>query len=616
MPLVSLYVGDLNIQVDETELYNIFNSIGTVTSVKLCRHPNTRRSLGYAYVNFQTAEDAEKAIEEKNFFKIRGRPCRIMYTQHDPKLRKSGKGNLFIKNLPESWDTQKLHTIFLQYGKILSSKVQTKDGKSLCYGFVHFREEKDAEAAIKTENGKEYEGKKLLVTKFKRKDERPQSSVTNLYIKPLPLDPEDFSDDELVALFKEYGTITSSKVMFDEDKKKNKGFGFVAFTDEKAAKAAMEAVNGTEIGKEDSKVKLLVVPALSKAQREKQLKEMREKRGIVRNQSTGTNLYVKHLADEIDDEELLKMFGEFGQITSGKVMLDKSTGKSRGFGFVNFKEQEAATKAVTEMHKKVVGKKQLYVALAQSKQERLDRIRADLNRRMQMQMYMQGQTQQFYARGGPQQQQHQKMLYQQQLMQQRQQQFGYQQNPMMVPRMMYPQQQMGGRGGRGARDGRNRQVRGMQQMGGPQMMQMGGPQVPPQQQFMMAQYAGAQAQAQAAQAQAQAQALAAQDQEQAQAAQAQAQASQVPIENVLQGLTNDTDKKQAIGERIYPLISKLLDEQKAQEKAGKITGMLLDMSLNDLIPLCKGKEELRNQVDEALRVLQDAQSQPAAQATA
>jgi len=130
-PNVSLYVGDLDDSVNERSLFEKFSECGSVAFVKICCDKITKQSLGYAYVNFQQPADAERALDTLNFELLANKPMRIMWSQRDPALRKSGVGNIFIKNLDKSIDHKAFYDTFSDFGNIISCKIMLDEfGKS------------------------------------------------------------------------------------------------------------------------------------------------------------------------------------------------------------------------------------------------------------------------------------------------------------------------------------------------------------------------------------------------------------------------------------------------------------------------------------------------------
>lgn len=434
----SLYVGELDPSVTEAMLFELFSSIGQVASIRVCRDAVTRRSLGYAYVNYNNIADGERALEDLNYTIIKGRPCRIMWSQRDPALRKTGQGNVFIKNLDPAIDNKALHDTFSQFGNILSCKVaQDEFGNSKGYGFVHYETAQAANDAIKAVNGmllndkKVYVGHHIAKRDRQSKFEEMKANFTNLYIKNID---EGVTDDDFTKLFEKFGEIISAAVTRDESGK-SRGFGFVNYTSHESAQAAVEDLHDKDFhGKA-----LYVGRAQKKHEREEELRKQYEAARMEKaNKYQGVNLYVKNLTDDVDDDKLREMFATYGTITSAKVMRDtndrsvspdsdkekenkkddddddkpeekeedktikkedddqkedikevkkdgktiqRTFGKSKGFGFVCFSNPDEASKAVSEMNQKMIGGKPLYVALAQRKDVRKSQLEASIQAR-------------------------------------------------------------------------------------------------------------------------------------------------------------------------------------------------------------------------------------------
>lgn len=325
---------------------------------------------------------AERALDTMNFDTLSNRPIRIMWSQRDPSLRKSGVGNVFIKCRDKSLDNKAMYDTFSAFGNILSCKVATdENGVSKCYGFVHFETEEAANLAIEKVNGMLLNKFPVYVGKFiprSARDRETGKTFNNVYVKNFD---EEYNDETLKELFAEYGPIKSAKVMTN-DEGKSLGFGFVSFENPKDAESAVTALNGKEL---KNKKNLFVGCAQKKAERQKELKKKFEKiKSEKMKETKGFNLYVKNLDDSVTDEDLRQKFSSCGQITSAKVMMED--GRSKGFGFVCFSNINEAAKAVTELNNQLLFSKPLYVAIAQSKDERKAQLTSQYMQRLQRNM--------------------------------------------------------------------------------------------------------------------------------------------------------------------------------------------------------------------------------------
>jgi RNA recognition motif-containing protein len=82
------------------------------------------------------------------------------------------------------------------------------------------------------------------------------------------------------------------------------------------------------------------------------------------------NIYVSNLSFAVVDEDLRSYFAEYGEVTSAKVIMDKYTNRSKGFGFVEMPDDAAAEKAIAELNGATFDGRSIKVNVARSKEER------------------------------------------------------------------------------------------------------------------------------------------------------------------------------------------------------------------------------------------------------
>jgi len=556
----SLYVGDLHPQVNESFLYEVFSEVGPILSIKVCRDAMTGNSLGYAYVNFQNPKDAERAIDTLNYTTVKGKPIRIMWSQRDPAVRRSGEGNIFIKNLDKSVDNKSLYDTFSIFGNILSCKVATSNfgdksikPVSLGYGFVHFQTAKAAQDAIKTVNGMLIKGKKVFVGSFLPREERDLDKkplkFTNIFVKNIA---KEIDNKDLVKEFAQFGEITSTDVR--EAKELGKKFAFINYKKSEDAQKAL-SLNGKQLlGKGEN---IFVSRAQVKTERELYLqKEYERRRTEFLKRYQGTNLYVKNIDDTFSDDKLKEIFSKYGKVASCVIMKDEKQ-KSKGFGFVCFSTLDEANKALSELNGKMVGSKPLYVSVAQRKQIR----KQLLEQQYQQQQHFRGM------------QMFQQNVFQNNQNNSEQNQFFKNQNQQGSKNNRFTNRSLGNQqqgNNRGNNKKKNQNNQGSKRGYKYNQNARNRP-----------------------------------DQQNVQTNKVQVrsnqQSQQVDVLNpTFLAQHSSQQQKRYLGDRIYPLV-----HYSHPEQANKITGMLLEMDTTDILHLLENTDALNAKIVEALNVLKE-----------
>ncbi|KAL3147438.1 hypothetical protein ABBQ38_014500 [Trebouxia sp. C0009 RCD-2024] len=173
------------------------------------------------------------------------------------------------------------------------------------------------------------------------------SSCTSVYVGNLhPYVTEPL----LHATFSAAGPISQVKIKKDKATGMSAGFGFVEYEDHRSAARALQTLNGQHLWNQQVRVNW----AYQKDQRE--------------DTSGHCHIFVGDLSSEVTHEGLFAAFQHCGDCSDANVIWDRTTGRSKGYGFVSFRTQDAAEQGIAMMNGKLVGSRRIRCGWAQHKQ--------------------------------------------------------------------------------------------------------------------------------------------------------------------------------------------------------------------------------------------------------
>ncbi|NXA26325.1 NUCL protein, partial [Ibidorhyncha struthersii] len=330
----SLFVGNLTSSKDYEELKAGLKEFFGKKNIEVL-DVRIGASKRFGYVDFSSAEDLDKALQ-LNGKKLMGLEVKLEKAKSKETMKENKKERdartLFVKNLPYRLTEDEMRDVFENAVEIRI--VMNKEGNSKGMAYIEFKTEAEANKALEEKQGAEIDGRAMVIDFTGEKSHQDhQKGGGERESKTLIVNNLSYaaSEETLQELFKK----ASSIKMPQNNQGRPKGYAFVEFPTTEDAREALNSCNNTEI--EGRAIRLeFSSPAWQKG-------NVNARGGF--NQQSKT-LFVRGLSEDTTEETLRESFE--GSI-SARIVTDRDTGSSKGFGFVDFSSPEDAKAAKEAM---------------------------------------------------------------------------------------------------------------------------------------------------------------------------------------------------------------------------------------------------------------------------
>ncbi|KAF5796674.1 putative RNA recognition motif domain, nucleotide-binding alpha-beta plait domain superfamily [Helianthus annuus] len=172
--------------------------------------------------------------------------------------------------------------------------------------------------------------------------------------------PYDVDSEQLAQLFQQAGVVEISEVIYNRETDQSRGFGFVTMSTVEEAEKAVEMLHRYELGGRY----LTVNKAAPRGSRPERAERSPQSSG------PSYRVYVGNLPWDVDDVRLEQVFSEHGKVVSARVVYDRESGRSRGFGFVTMSSESELNDAIENLDGQSLGGRAIRVNVAEEKPRR------------------------------------------------------------------------------------------------------------------------------------------------------------------------------------------------------------------------------------------------------
>lgn len=358
----NLIVNYLPHSMSEDDVKNLFGTVGRVQSCKLIKDKLSQNSLGYAFVNYFTVEEAEKAIQNLNGLPLNNKTVKVSYAR--PSSASIKNANLYVAHLPIAYTTHELESLFRPFGVIITSRVlvDTATGLSRGVGFVRFDKNTEAETAISALSGKLLPGaSQALLVKYANQPKSGQNATASGSVAPFAT---------VAAATGGAGGASLRRLGGGGGGGGNTAAGFPGSTGG-PIRHSMANVRYNPVST------LLAATAASQAALTSQLPIAAASLGIptpppppppaAPTAQQNWCIFVYNLPETTEDSLLYQLFSPYGAISSVRVIRDSETNKCKKYGFVNMLTYEEACNAILYLNGQMCEGKPLQVSFKSPK---------------------------------------------------------------------------------------------------------------------------------------------------------------------------------------------------------------------------------------------------------
>ncbi|XP_077463561.1 nucleolin isoform X2 [Stigmatopora argus] len=306
-----LFAGNLNFTKDYDEIKSSVKSFFTKNEIAVVE-VRLGASKKFGYVEFESEEDMLKGLELQGKkvmgFEIKLDKARSKEFSQDDKKERDAR-TLFVKNIPFSMTADELKEYFED---AVDARVPLgPNGSGRGIGYLEFKSEAEAEKILEASQGLDIQGRSILLDFVGEKSHKGPIKTSDgkvLLVNNLSFNA---TEESLQAAFEK-----ALSIRMPQREGRPKGFAFVTFETTEDAKEALETLNNTEL--EGRTIRI-------------------EYSQSSRQDGPTKTLFVKGLTEDTTDQTLRDAFE--GAVGS-RVVTDRETGSSKGFGFVDFDNED------------------------------------------------------------------------------------------------------------------------------------------------------------------------------------------------------------------------------------------------------------------------------------